>query len=80
MRVIRDDNIREFREYNENFEMFNRTITSLNDGYSVVYDATNINRKHRIELLDKLSREYKEPLRKRAYLSWGQDNQLVSRL
>ena len=60
-------------------EMFNRTITSLNDGYSVVYDATNINRKRRIELLDKLSREYKEPLRKRAVLVYANINECYLR-
>lgn len=35
-------------------EMFRRTLDSLNQGYTVLYDATNVVRKRRVELLNKL--------------------------
>jgi predicted kinase len=39
--------------------MFERTVENLNNGLDVIYDATNLNRKKRINLLDGLKRKVK---------------------
>lgn len=41
-------------------QMLDRTIKSLSEGRTVVYDATNLNSKRRIELLYRLKKEFPE--------------------
>ena len=48
--------------------MFKRTVTSLNNKRNVIYDATNINRKHRITLLENLQKEVKQKFDKIAVI------------
>ena len=40
--------------------MFERTVENLNNGLDVIYDATNLNRKKRINLLTELKRKVKQ--------------------
>ncbi len=48
--------------------MFDRTIQNLNDGFDVIYDATNINRKKRINLLKELNKKVKVDFNKYCFV------------
>jgi len=52
-------------------EMFKRTVNSLNNKRNVIYDATNINRKKRIELLTNLNKEVKNKFDKIAVVVYA---------
>lgn len=62
--VIREELLGDISDQSDNArvfgEMYKRTLVTLASGKSVIYDATNISRKRRIELLKRLKANHKE--------------------
>jgi len=59
--------------------MLKRTIDNLNNGIDVIYDATNLNRKKRINLLKELNKRVKNEFVKSVFVIYASVNECLRR-